>query len=218
LRQQPGSVLPEGRLPASDSERAALIERVKTLAGTWEASGPDGTHVASVFTVSSNGSVVREIMLPGTAHEMTNMYTMDGPTLVMTHYCAMGNQPHMRAHASSDPKVIKFEPDGVSDLKNAEQGYMGAMTLTLVDADHLKTRLAAHAGRQAAGRADDLQPDAQEVAPRGARSPNRSPSRSSAVNRGSPRPAPASDRLVHGLGRHSSFKSGPAGCALARRG
>jgi len=111
---------------------------VKTLAGTWESTGPEGTAVASVFTVCSGGSAVREVMMPGTPSEMTNMYTMDGATMVMTHYCAMGNQPHMRAHAGSDPKVIRLESDGVSDLKTAQESYMGAVTFTFVDADHLK--------------------------------------------------------------------------------
>lgn len=137
--------------PASASDRAALIDRVKTLAGTWESTGPQGTAVASVFTVCSGGSAVREVMLPGTPNEMTNMYTMDGATLVMTHYCAMGNQPHMRAHAGSNPNVIRLEPDGVSDLKSADDGYMGAVTLTFVDADHLKADWQHFQGGKVAG-------------------------------------------------------------------
>ena len=87
--------------------------------------------------MSSNGSVVREIMLPGTPHEMTNMYTMDGSTLVLTHYCAMGNQPHMRAQAEPGSKSIRFAFDGVSNLQKEHDGYMGSMTLTFVDKDHI---------------------------------------------------------------------------------
>ena len=132
-----GSSSPKIASPAAASDRAALIDRMKTLAGSWETTGPEGTAVASVFTVCSGGSAVREVLMPGTESEMTNMYTMDGPTMVMTHYCAMGNQPHMRARAGSDPKVIRLESDGVSDLKSAEEPYMGAVTLTFVDADHL---------------------------------------------------------------------------------
>jgi len=135
---QSGLSSPKIASAASASDRAALIDRVKTLAGTWESTGPEGTAVASVFTVCSGGSAVREVMMPGTPSEMTNMYTMDGATMVMTHYCAMGNQPHMRAHAGSDPKVIRLESDGVSDLKTAQESYMGAVTFTFVDADHLK--------------------------------------------------------------------------------
>ena len=123
---------------ATPQQRAALIDRVKSLAGTWEATDEKGNkHVASVFTVSSNGSAVREVMLPGTEHEMTNMYTMDGPTLVMTHYCALGNQPKMRAAASDQPGVVELKFDSVGNLVSADQGYMGALTLTMKDPNHL---------------------------------------------------------------------------------
>ena len=76
--------------------------------------GPDGEGIVE-FRVSSNGSAVRELMYPGTEHEMTNMYTLEGNTLVMTHYCAGGNQPHMRASKFENGRLA-FEPDGVSDL------------------------------------------------------------------------------------------------------
>jgi len=125
--------------PTSDSDRAALLDRVKSLEGTWESTSPEGTHVASVFSVSSAGSVVREVMLPGTPEEMTNMYSMDGSTLLMTHYCAMGNQPRMRATADPSSNSIHFAFDGVSNLQQAHDGYMGSMTLTIVDKDHVKT-------------------------------------------------------------------------------
>ena len=124
--------------PTPDADRAALLDRVKSLEGTWESKGPEGTHVSSVFAVTSNGSAVRELMLPGTPQEMTNMYTMEGPTLVMTHYCAMGNQPHMRAKAEPHSKTIHFDSDGVSNLQKDHAGYMGSMALTIIDNDHIK--------------------------------------------------------------------------------
>ena len=133
---------------ATAAERAALIDRIKTLEGTWESTGPEGTHVASVFTVSSAGSAVREVMLPGTPSEMTNMYTMDGSTLLVTHYCAVGNQPRMRAKADPDKNSIHFAFDGVSNLQKDHEGYMGSMTLTIVDKDHLKVAWDYYQGNQ----------------------------------------------------------------------
>jgi len=49
-----------------------------------------------------------------TDHEMTNVYHMDGPTLVMTHYCAAGNQPRLRA-ASGTSGTIDFKTDSVTN-------------------------------------------------------------------------------------------------------
>ena len=80
------------------------FEQLKGLAGTWEGE-PEGegaeaeaeTKEAGVvkheIQVSAAGTVVMETMAPGTDHEMINMYHLDGEDLVLTHYCAGGNQP-----------------------------------------------------------------------------------------------------------------------------
>lgn len=116
---------------------SAAFDRVKSLAGTWETVNSNGEVTTCVYTVSSNGSVVREIMFPGTQHEMTNMYTMDGPDLVVTHYCAIGNQPRMRA-VGVDANRIPFKHVGVSNLSGPDQMYMGELTIVFVDADHIR--------------------------------------------------------------------------------
>lgn len=82
---------------ASETQTNELLGKVKTLEGEWTLTGPDGQPGSIVFKTSSAGSVVRETMFPGQPHEMTNVYHMDGPTCVVTHYCAAGNQPRMRA-------------------------------------------------------------------------------------------------------------------------
>src|SRR5262249_20363265 len=75
------------------------LERMKTLAGTWLATGKDGKptdQVVSVVRVTAAGSAVHETLFPGQPHEMISIYYRDGADLMMTHYCALGNQPHMK--------------------------------------------------------------------------------------------------------------------------
>ena len=80
---------------ATPAEKSVLLERVKGLAGTWEMTYDDGTKSNVVYQVTSNGSAVREVMFPGSNHEMTNMYTMDGSELLLTHYSRHGEStPH----------------------------------------------------------------------------------------------------------------------------
>jgi hypothetical protein len=122
---------------ASADQKAALLDRVKSLAGTWDGTSADGPGGAVMFQVTSGGSAVREIMFPGAEHEMTNMYTMDGSDLLMTHYCAMGNQPLMRA-AAADGNRIAFRSAGVSNLTAPDQMYMGEMTITFINANHIR--------------------------------------------------------------------------------
>ena len=79
-------------------EGSDALKSMKALAGTWE-----GTHTmhgkeipATIeYKVSSNGSTVVETMFPGTAHEMVNVYHDKSGKLAMTHYCSVGNQPHL---------------------------------------------------------------------------------------------------------------------------
>lgn len=126
--------------PASEVQQDAMIGRIKSLAGTWEMTDDRGqTQVASVFAVSSGGNVVREIMFPGTPHEMTNMYHMDGDTLIVTHYCAVGNQPRMRAQAAAaSADRIAFAFDSVTNKTSADQTCMGNMTIVFVNADTIR--------------------------------------------------------------------------------
>lgn len=116
---------------ADVDRRAALFDALAALEGTWTGE-MEGMELRHEFRVTSSGSAVRETMSPGQDHEMVNMYTLDGNSLVMTHYCAAGNQPHMRASALVDGRM-NFAFDGVSDLKAADESYMGEMTLVFVD-------------------------------------------------------------------------------------
>ena len=93
------------------------------------------THV---FEVSANGSVVMETMMPGTEHEMINMYHLDGDDLVMTHYCAGGNQPHMRLNAeTSTPDALNFDFDGGTNLDPAKDGHIHAGQLIFKGKDQI---------------------------------------------------------------------------------
>lgn len=122
--------------PHDPQQRQRLLDSVKALEGTWEKKTPDGQSMVCEFKVSSAGSAVREVMFPGTPHEMTNLYTLDGNALALTHYCAMGNQPHLRATAREGNKLA-FQLQSVSDKEADDEMYMGELTLEFVDADHM---------------------------------------------------------------------------------
>jgi len=119
---------------ADPARREALFSAVSALAGEWHTTADEEFPGTSTFEVTSGNTVVRETMLPGTELEMTNMYALDGNDLVMTHYCAGGNQPRMRA-TTLDGDRLAFHFEDVGDLKSADEVYMGEMTLVFVD-DH----------------------------------------------------------------------------------
>ena len=114
-----------------ENARKELFTTISALEGTWQRSDPTGATSTTEFALSSGGSVVVETMFPGTEHEMTNIYSLDGNSLLMTHYCAGGNQPTMRATAMAGNE-LSFRSEGVRDLNAPDEPYMGAMTLVFL--------------------------------------------------------------------------------------
>lgn len=125
------------RVSHSAEADAAMLAPIAALEGEWLILDPEGNEAhGATFKHSSGGSIVREIMFPGHAHEMTNVYHMDGEKLVLTHYCAAGNQPRMvasEAERTAEGISYHFEFDSVSNLRPEHDHYMGTMTLTLLN-------------------------------------------------------------------------------------
>jgi hypothetical protein len=116
------------------------FDQLKQLVGTWEGTTMmDGKEqkVIAVYEVTSGGTAVVERLFAGTPEEMVSVFHKEGKSLGMTHYCAIGNQPHMHLK-KADGKSMAFEmtkPDGISSMKEA---HMHAVTLTMADPDSLK--------------------------------------------------------------------------------
>lgn len=118
----------------TDAQKA--FATVKSLPGTWEGKGHDGKSFQVIFKVTGAGSAVEsEILVPN--EDMISMFHMDGPNhLLLTHYCAVGNQPRMEASLSPDGKVVTFTYLDATNLSSPESGHMQKMVLTLIDDNH----------------------------------------------------------------------------------
>jgi hypothetical protein len=117
------------------------LERMKKLAGTWveaDKNGKPTDKVVSMVKVTAGGSVVQETLFPGSPMEMVSMYHCDGADLVMTHYCMLGNQPHMKADLHSPANQLCFKFAGGSNLDPAKDKHMHEGTLTFIDDDHIE--------------------------------------------------------------------------------
>jgi hypothetical protein len=117
------------------------LERLKKLAGEWLATDAEGkptSQIVSVFKVTAAGSAVHETIFPGTPHEMVTVYHLNGPDLVLIHYCALGNQPHMKADPKSPSNQLRFTFTGGSNLDAAKDMHMHEGSITFVDDDHIE--------------------------------------------------------------------------------
>lgn len=134
-----GGDTPGAKQPTTPTN--ANLEKLKALAGTWMTADKDGKatdQVASVIKVTAGGSAIHETLFPGQPMEMVSIYTVEGPDLIMTHYCVLGNQPRMKADPKSPAKQIVFQFTGGANLDPKKDKHMHEAILTIVDADHIE--------------------------------------------------------------------------------
>ena len=132
---------PHAKLPAPPTN--AGLEQMKKLAGTWLVANKDGKPtdtVGSIIKLTAGGSIVHETIFPGQPQEMVSVYTVDGPDLIMTHYCVLGNQPRLKADPNSSANQINFLFAGGGNLDPKKDRHMHDSTLTIVDDDHLEVK------------------------------------------------------------------------------
>jgi hypothetical protein len=117
------------------------LDQLKKLAGTWVAADDKGqptAQVVSVFKVIAAGSAVEESIFPGTGHEMVTVYHLDGKDVVLTHYCALGNQPRLKLDPAAPKGKLAFKFVGGTNLDPAKDMHMHEGTITVVDDDHIE--------------------------------------------------------------------------------
>lgn len=115
--------------PAGSVTAEQQFEKLKTLAGNWKTAPESGMQGTIRYRVVGNGTAVQETIFPDTPHEMVTMYHVDGGELVMTHYCAAGNQPMMRAVPAPDLSQIRWEFVRLSGGDPAKDMHMHEGTL-----------------------------------------------------------------------------------------
>jgi hypothetical protein len=120
---------------------ASQLDALKRLAGDWTGKMKHGEeeHEATVsYKVTSGGSAVMETLGAGTEHEMVTVYCQDGDDLVLTHYCMLGNQPHMRAERGGAADKLAFKFTGCGNLKSDKDPHMHDVTFEFLGDDHVK--------------------------------------------------------------------------------
>jgi hypothetical protein len=128
--------------PEKKGGKNAALEQFAQLAGEWIGKGligDKGHDIRVIYKVTAGGSAVVETIDPGSDHEMVTVIHPDGDALLLTHYCMLGNQPHMKAMPKAGDKTVAFEFVKATNLKSDKDMYMRSATFTFVDKDTLKT-------------------------------------------------------------------------------
>ena len=133
-------------VPDSVDPRFAWFQR---LSGTWIATEESSLPGAEVdYRLIGGGNVLLETALPGTEQETVTAIHRGGGDLLLTRYCALGNQPHMRAVAAEPEPAAEPTPENRASVDFRCQGganvredelHMHRAVFTFVGEEHLQT-------------------------------------------------------------------------------
>jgi hypothetical protein len=125
--------------PGATQAKAAL-EKLKSLAGDWEGKDNMDMPAKTNFKVMVSGTTVMETLSPTGmgGEDMVTLYTVDGDSIRIVHYCPTNNQPRMRATpGAGEIKELTFEFQGAGNLPDESVGHQHKLVLRFDDADHI---------------------------------------------------------------------------------
>jgi hypothetical protein len=115
------------------------FDSIKALAGNWEGKTQMGGAVNVSYRLTAGGSaIMSEIVstMNGKSEDMITMFNLDGDRFLLTHYCAAGNQPRMKASASPDGKTVTFDFVDGTNLKSSNDPHMYRVIFNFIDQNH----------------------------------------------------------------------------------
>jgi hypothetical protein len=125
------------------SEAQKSFDKLKTLAGSWEArvttvppqaEMEGGLMQVSLRVTSMGHTLMHEMTGAGRRDDPITMFVVDGDRLLLTHYCDADNRPRMVGKMSPDGKTVEFDFLDISG--NQQYGHMQHAVFTIIDANH----------------------------------------------------------------------------------
>jgi hypothetical protein len=120
------------------SSATAAFQQLQGLAGDWEGKDAGGDVVKTNFKVVASNTAVLETLLMSGMDEMITVYSVDGDSIALAHFCPTGNQPRMRATpAAGAVKELAFGFEGAGNLPTPETGHQHKLVIQFQDQDHM---------------------------------------------------------------------------------
>jgi hypothetical protein len=108
---------PESAAPTSPtSGPVALARLTERLRGTWRAEPSPGKHVTESFRSISGESALVETYTTSSGRETATVYHADHDALLLTHYCAQGNQPRLQLTTATESDYVFLFRDATNVL------------------------------------------------------------------------------------------------------
>lgn len=120
---------------------SAGFKKLQSLAGEWEGKDEQGNPVKSSFKLIVSNTAVMETLSASGTDEMVTLYSIDGDSIALLHYCPTNNQPRMRATPpEGDIKELVFTFQGAGNLPSLETGHEHKLVIEFQDKDHIIER------------------------------------------------------------------------------
>jgi hypothetical protein len=133
LTAHPGTTV----APAKNRTSAG-IQKLRSLAGDWEGKDEHGNPVKTTFKPIAGDTAVMETLSMARMEEMVTIYSQDGDTIVLSHYCPMNNQPRMRATPPpGEVNELVFAFEGAGNLDDPTEGHEHKLVIQFQDKDHI---------------------------------------------------------------------------------
>jgi hypothetical protein len=110
------------------------FDRMKELVGVWEGKADMGKGMEQLkitYELTSAGNAIVEKFAAGQPHEMVTVYYDYNGKLGLTHYCSLGNQPHMEITNSGDNTMLFVLSEKAPNIVSLNEMHMHAHGITM---------------------------------------------------------------------------------------
>jgi hypothetical protein len=121
-----------------DTRSNPAFVKLKSLAGNWEGKDEQGNAATSKMETVVSGTAVMETLTMTGMEDMVTLYSADGDSVALIHYCPTNNQPRMRATPGPGPlKELDFVFKDAGNLATPETGHQQRLVLRFEDENHM---------------------------------------------------------------------------------
>jgi hypothetical protein len=124
----------------AEQSSTAAFERLKALAGDWQADLPGFGAITNSVRLVSNGRAIEETLGTPTDNEIS-LYTRDGNRILLTHFCALTPDGHVVRLETAPVKEafdsLEFVFRDSTNLHNLAAPHMRRVLLIIRDHDHI---------------------------------------------------------------------------------
>ena len=116
------------------------FEKMKELVGVWEGKADMGKGMEQLkvtYELTSAGNAIVERFAAGKPHEMVTVYHDYNGKLTMTHYCSLGNQPHMELRNTGENNMTFVLSEKNPGLVSLNETHMHALTIAIDGKDSM---------------------------------------------------------------------------------